>query len=89
VQVDDDRVSLDQERFGLAAPLGPRAAPAPHLVLHFRDAAIGAAGWKPVELDAHDLWIEVPGDGLHVVTVDRTEELPQRVDFGVHALALR
>jgi hypothetical protein len=28
------------------------------------------------------------GDGLHVVTVDRSEELLQRVDFGVHALAL-
>jgi hypothetical protein len=59
------------------------------MLLHFRAATIGASGWKPLGFDAHNLWIEVPGYGLHVVAIYRIEEVLQCVDFGVHALALR
>jgi len=81
-------LSPDQKPLGLAAPFGPSSAPRPDMLLHFRDATIGASGWEPLGFNAHNLWIEVPGDGLHVVAIYRSEELLRRVDFGVHAFAV-
>ena len=44
------------------------------MIPHLGDAAVGAGRWKPLGLDADDLRIEIRGDGLHVVAVDRGVE---------------
>ena len=55
------------------------------VLLHLRNAAIGAGCWKSPGLNANDLRIEIPGYGLHVVAIDCGEELLQCFSvFGAH-----
>ena len=89
MKVYDDFISIRQELLGLAGPFGPSPAPFRDVRLNLRDTAIGAGRWKALGLDAHDLRIEIFRDRLHVIAIDRGEELSEGFRFGTHGLSFQ
>src|SRR5262245_21465768 len=84
MEIRDNLVSTLQELLGLAGSFGPGSASFRDVLAHLRKTAIGAGGGKALGLDAHDLRIEVLGDGLHVVAIDRSEESFHRFGLCAH-----
>lgn len=84
VEVHDDFIFISQELLRVARPFGPSPTSLRDVLLHFRDATIGAGRWKALGLNAHNLRIKIVSHGLHVIAIDRIKELLERFGFGTY-----
>src|SRR5689334_25084068 len=71
VRIHDNLVAVLQELLGFAGSFGPRPSSFPDALTDFRDATKDARVRRTFELDALDLGIEIVGDRLHVIAIDR------------------
>src|SRR5688500_4807069 len=84
MEVYDNLISILEELLRITASFGPSTTSFPDVLLHFRDTAIGARCWIALGFDAHNLRIEILDDGLHVIAIDRSEEVFEYFDFRAH-----
>lgn len=84
VEEDDDFVSVLEELFGFAGSFGPTGTAPRDVAAHVADAVICGCGGEVFRFGADDLWMEILGNGLHVISVDCLEELFDGMCFGGH-----
>jgi hypothetical protein len=84
MQVYNNFISIHKVSLGLASPFRPSPSSFLDVLLHFPNTTIGAGCWKAFGLNAHDLRIKIVGDGNHIIAIDCSEELLERLSCGFH-----
>jgi hypothetical protein len=84
MEVYNNLIFIHQVSLGLASAFRPSPSSFLEVLLHFPNTAIGASCWKAFGLNAHDFRIKIVSDGHHIIAIDCSEKLLERVSCGFH-----